>query len=173
MQPWAQTWPFFRPGLCLAYFGPHLVTILGGGATRDGFADYLSEVDRVIRAWPEDWRGCTVIHLDRNEAWKRMSLSERSGFMKEWAELLGKHREKLGRTIAYSATICPGALARAVVRTVNVIRPPSMPTGIVATIPEAWQAVRRTFPELDVAEHAKAHEALLRASAEVGVKISA
>jgi hypothetical protein len=146
--PWASTWPFTRPGVCLAYLGPHLVILQGEGADRASFDAFIEELDGVLARVPGDHKGGSIIHIGTNKAWKHLSLGEKSAIFKRWDALFVTHADTLRRSLLFSATICVNSFTRAAVRTVSAFRPSVVPTGVVANGEEAWTAIARVFPEL-------------------------
>jgi hypothetical protein len=156
---WAPNYPFVRPGLCMHHFGDHFVLLSGEGLTAEGFAAQMDEVERLIVAGPEVPLA-QVIHLGASRWMAELSLSEKTAGVKRWAAVATRHEQRLRKLLKVGAIISTTTLARAMLRTVLALRPPVAPTIVCSTAAEAWTAVKRVFPAVDVEVYTAAHEQL-------------
>jgi hypothetical protein len=162
---WVKDWPFLRPGVCLVYVGTHFLMLLDDGVTSDGFDDYMNEIDRVTAAAPDDFSGASIFHMRESAWWSSLSIGEKTARLKRFGDFSAKHAQKLRKNVPISVTVAVSAMTRAVLRTMNALSPAAVPRSVAATAEEAWIAVRRAFPTLDVAAHLDVHERLVAARA--------
>jgi hypothetical protein len=146
--PWVNNKPFTANGTFVGYIGDVYCMIAGANHDVEKHAAMMKHIDTALANCPLDVKLGSILHITQGPWWAGLSLGDKTGVLKRFAEVLKRGEATLKATMLGSANVLSSAVARAAARTVNVFVPPVTPLTVVDNAQDGFRFIARRLPSL-------------------------